>query len=1044
MGQDTTGYTQTEKTRHDTSASKPRGDTEKVSSGKAEDNIEDELGDDAFSSAQGTPTAIKSPPGESAPAVGPAGTSSMATTEGTVLQKRQSGSSEKSSTANRNAIAAAAEKTGSSDEPSPAREKPSAKQLSPEPEPQMQEFPPTPEPGPEPQEQSKQEIDEILRELEKQTTVMNPESNLVVVLAIVCIVWICVIVLLTYPDHGPAWPNASSAATTPRAPRTYPSQRVVPPTKAYRCSTYFCLKDGEYFASLLNHEVSPCDNFYQYVCSHWELLMQNPAAGIGVATSIDTMMEDTMYTKVLEYILDTTHSDVIEAKRLYQACMSPHSDESNRELRQILAAWPPAQRWPVENSVPVTVLDVWSVAARLMREFGLDALLGVQAALDNTYGQPVLELQLPRPLFFRGDEHQSAIVSMFRAAVSESVDLVQTTGMLYELMSDVMVVFKSIAKRRPLFPGLEVKLVPLDELDKGLRIFATILFEGTLRRNTTVQYSNPGYFDHELRKLFDELGPRPLLNYLGFRLVVSVAPFLPDSTNLLKLYSVQAAGRVLFPTPKWALCLRAVESVLPVCVVKAHAKLTLASGTDITTRAWISQLESMFFRSTRRYSWMDTNTRHVLRQAMSTCPSRFSPGHQAVYVPFGIVNASVPGNGTAYTFQLARMATRLYAGLAPALFVDGAADENTLLRFTDRAHRLLEELLDCLARDYSMPSGSMRDEVVVDVDEARYVLLAHTAAVALAHAAFKVCFLNLCNMAMNAEEFVISGLSAHFPQADHLVDLKEKLYSGVDLVTDDEARWPRGHLGLPERMGKIRDLTKFDAQFFGVNPKQAHLMDPQIRLLLKTTYEAIVDAGYDPETLRGRKVGVFIGSFYVESEEAFNVDTDKVDGYSVLGSGRAMFSNRISYSFDFKGPSVTVDTACSSAMIALNHALLALRAGQCDAAIVGGSNIFLKPATTLSFLRLGMLSPEGRCKSFDSNGLTWEEASKRCRDGVVPACHNAEDSVTVSGPPDAIARLVQELRAENVFAREVKSGNVAFHSKYVESVGPPLLEHLKK
>ncbi|XP_077508101.1 fatty acid synthase-like [Amblyomma americanum] len=222
-------------------------------------------------------------------------------------------------------------------------------------------------------------------------------------------------------------------------------------------------------------------------------------------------------------------------------------------------------------------------------------------------------------------------------------------------------------------------------------------------------------------------------------------------------------------------------------------------------------------------------------------------------------------------------------------------------------------------------------------------------------------------MAMNAEEFVISGLSAHFPQADHLVDLKEKLYSGVDLVTVDEARWPRGHLGLPERMGKIRDLTKFDAQFFGVNPKQAHLMDPQIRLLLKTTYEAIVDAGYDPETLRGRKVGVFIGSFYVESEEAFNVDTDKVDGYSVLGSGRAMFSNRISYSFDFKGPSVTVDTACSSAMIALNHALLALRAGQCDAAIVGGSNIFLKPATTLSFLRLGMLSPEGRCKSFDSN-----------------------------------------------------------------------------
>ncbi|KAK8773180.1 hypothetical protein V5799_012287, partial [Amblyomma americanum] len=220
---------------------------------------------------------------------------------------------------------------------------------------------------------------------------------------------------------------------------------------------------------------------------------------------------------------------------------------------------------------------------------------------------------------------------------------------------------------------------------------------------------------------------------------------------------------------------------------------------------------------------------------------------------------------------------------------------------------------------------------------------------------------------MSKEEFVITGFSAHFPQADHLVEFKEKLFAGVDLVTDDEARWPRGHLGTPERMGKIRDLTKFDAQFFGVNPKQAHLMDPQMRLLLETTYEAIVDAGYDPETLRGRNVGVFIGSFYVESEEAFSVDTDKIDGYAVLGSARALFSNRISYTFDFKGPSVTVDTACSSTMIALNHALLALRSGQCDAAIVGGSLICLKPATTLSILRIGMLSPDGKCKSFDAN-----------------------------------------------------------------------------
>lgn len=221
---------------------------------------------------------------------------------------------------------------------------------------------------------------------------------------------------------------------------------------------------------------------------------------------------------------------------------------------------------------------------------------------------------------------------------------------------------------------------------------------------------------------------------------------------------------------------------------------------------------------------------------------------------------------------------------------------------------------------------------------------------------------------MTEEDVVITGFSAYFPQADHLAEFKEKLYAGVDLVTDEETRWPRGLLGLPERQGKIRDLSHFDAQFFGVHPKQAHVMDPQLRLFLETSYEAIVDAGYDPATLRGRNVGVFIGSSESETDEAFNVDTDKIDGYALVGCCRAMFSNRISYSLDFHGPSFTIDTACSSTMTALNQAMLALRSGQCDAAIVGGSTLTLKPTTSLNFFRLGMLSPDGMCKAFDSDG----------------------------------------------------------------------------
>ncbi|KAK8782542.1 hypothetical protein V5799_016118 [Amblyomma americanum] len=158
---------------------------------------------------------------------------------------------------------------------------------------------------------------------------------------------------------------------------------------------------------------------------------------------------------------------------------------------------------------------------------------------------------------------------------------------------------------------------------------------------------------------------------------------------------------------------------------------------------------------------------------------------------------------------------------------------------------------------------------------------------------------------MVQEEIAITGFSARFPQADDLAEFKEKLYAGIDFVTDDEARWPRGHLGLPKRSGKIRDLSVFDARFFGVHPKQAHQMDPQMRLLMETSYEAIVDAGYDPETLRGRNIGVFVGCSDSESGEVFSSDADKVDGYNIIGCSRALFSNRVSYVLDFCGNGFT-------------------------------------------------------------------------------------------------------------------------------------------
>nr|XP_034178573.1 fatty acid synthase [Osmia lignaria]XP_034178581.1 fatty acid synthase [Osmia lignaria] len=218
------------------------------------------------------------------------------------------------------------------------------------------------------------------------------------------------------------------------------------------------------------------------------------------------------------------------------------------------------------------------------------------------------------------------------------------------------------------------------------------------------------------------------------------------------------------------------------------------------------------------------------------------------------------------------------------------------------------------------------------------------------------------------EDVVITGFSGRFPESVDVDEFRKNLFEGIDMVTDDERRWPSGMYGLPTRTGKLKDLKSFDATFFGVHAKQANVMDPQLRMLLEATYEAIVDAGINPNDIRGSKTGVFIGVSSSESDEYWTGDPELVNGYGLTGCCRAMFSNRISYTFDFTGPSYALDTACSSSLYAMHQAIAAIRAGECDSAIVGGCNLLLKPTASLQFHRLSMLSPDGTCRAFDADG----------------------------------------------------------------------------
>ncbi|KAG6446749.1 hypothetical protein O3G_MSEX004583 [Manduca sexta] len=230
------------------------------------------------------------------------------------------------------------------------------------------------------------------------------------------------------------------------------------------------------------------------------------------------------------------------------------------------------------------------------------------------------------------------------------------------------------------------------------------------------------------------------------------------------------------------------------------------------------------------------------------------------------------------------------------------------------------------------------------------------------------------------DEVYITGVSGYFPDSDSVMHLQENLFNKVDLISGDARRWKLAHPEIPQRTGKINHVNKFDASFFGVHYKQAHTMDPMCRILLEKAYEAVIDAGMNPKELRDTKTGVFIGACFSESEKTWFYEKMQVNGFGITGCSRAMLANRISYWLGVTGPSYTVDSACSSSLYALEHAFRAIRDGHCDAAIVGGSNLCLHPYVSLQFSRLGVLSPDGRCKSFDNsaNGYARSEAIVVC------------------------------------------------------------------
>ncbi|MGW0948892.1 amino acid adenylation domain-containing protein [Streptomyces sp. NPDC002623] len=224
-------------------------------------------------------------------------------------------------------------------------------------------------------------------------------------------------------------------------------------------------------------------------------------------------------------------------------------------------------------------------------------------------------------------------------------------------------------------------------------------------------------------------------------------------------------------------------------------------------------------------------------------------------------------------------------------------------------------------------------------------------------------------MAPAGREVAVIGMAGRLPGSMDLREFWDHLAAGDDLVGEIPAdRWDwRDHPRSRSRWGGFApDVDRFDAAFFGISPREAELMDPQQRLLLETVWQAVEDAGHRPSELAGKRVGVFIAVTNSDYHEVQRAAGRATEGHTLTGAALSIVPNRVSYLLDLRGPSIAVDTACSGSLTAVHQACAALRDGTCDLAIAGGVSLILAPGVYEALSQGEMLSPDGRCKAFDS------------------------------------------------------------------------------
>ena len=299
------------------------------------------------------------------------------------------------------------------------------------------------------------------------------------------------------------------------------------------------------------------------------------------------------------------------------------------------------------------------------------------------------------------------------------------------------------------------------------------------------------------------------------------------------------------------------------------------------------------------------------------------------------------------------------------------------------------------------------------------------------------------------DTIVVVGMSGRFPGSDDLNEFWNNLVNGKDsVILIDLLKKYRGQEISSEMLmqkvflGELENEKAFDASFFGISPREAKLMDPQQRLILQSVWHTIEDSGHRMSEYSGSNTGVFIGS----SGSDYMGLVKEITGHTLTGISKSLIPNRVSYLFDFHGPSEVIDTACSSSLVAIHRAVQAIKTGECDQAIAGGVNLVLSPFSTDASVKLGMLSKTGCCKTFDASAdgyvrgegvgtLLLKRRSDALKDRDHIYCSILSNEVNHGGRANSITAPNTNAQKELIKKAVVKDSFTVNEISYIETHG---------